>query len=361
MASVFRSLARHWLLGTLCVFSIIFGYANSPLYGADATPTPNVSTVPKPSLFFTPTPTVTPVILIVTRAPATLVSAAPEQANEANAPATPAAPVVTQLPPAGQPPATAAVTSSPRVTAPAGVASVAGGWTTISTAALPLYQMPNPTAPLLDTLPAQLTVTLLGRNAAGDWVAICCGRQQQAGWVLANGLQVALSGTQTIADLPVLAPNALVDRAATPTITATTTLTIQVPVTTTLVWPGAVRQLPITLTNQSGRDLTQLQLRYQVPAALTLVNAALDQPGATVINSPTAQGVLLAIRWPQLPAGSSVVALLTLQVGRDVPDGTLVDNQIDIKSSDGATARATFTLVMPPADLPHFPAPSWRK
>lgn len=357
MAIVFRFLARHWLLGTLCVLSATFGYANSPLYGAEATPTPNVSTVPKPSLFFTPTPTVTPIILIITRAPATSVGSAPAQANNANAPATPVAPAATTQPAAGQPSVATAAPGSPLLAVPPLATPVASLWTGLSTAALPLYQLPSPNAPVLDTLPAQTTVTLLGRNTTSDWVVVCCSRQQQAGWAMVTALQVTLPSTQTLADLPVLAAEAAASPLAAASTSAAAPLSIQAPSTATLIWPGAVRQLPVTITNHSGRDLTQLQLRYQLPAALTLVNAAIDQQGATVINSPTTQGVLLSLRWPHLPAGSTAVVTLTLQVGRDVSNGTFLDNQFDVQSSDGTTASATFTLVMPPADLPHFPAP----
>lgn len=357
MAIVFRFLARHWLLGTLCVLSATFGYANSPLYGAEATPTPNVSTVPKPSLFFTPTPTVTPIILIITRAPATNVGSAPAQANDANAPATPVAPAVTTLPAAGQPPVATAAPGSPVLAPPPVVTLVASLWTGLSTAALPLYQLPSTNASLLDTLPAQTTVTLLGRNTTSDWVVVCCSRQQQAGWALVADLQVTWPSSQTLADLPVLAAEAVASSLPASSTSIAAPLRMQVADPITLIWPGAVRQLPVTVTNHSGRDLTQLQLRYQLPPALTLVKAAIDQPAATIINSPTAQGVLLSLRWPQLPAGSTAVVTLTVQVARDVPNGTFLDNQLDAQSSDGSTASAAFTLVMPPADLPHFPAP----
>ena len=361
MATVSRSLARHWLLGTLVVFSAIFGYTNSPLYGADATPTPNVSTVPKPSLFFTPTPTVTPIIVILTRAAATTVATSPNQPNEASAPATPVAPATNAPAQSGQPPAAApAAGSSSSVVAPT-TALVANGWTGVSTAPLPLYQLPDLTAPLLDTLPAQVTVTLLGRNPSGTWLVICCSRQQQAGWVLATALQVPLTGAQTLADLPVLAADAIVDtRPVTNTVTTIVgapSLTLQVQGAPALIWPGAIRQLQLVLTNPSTRPLTQLQLRYHLPPKVTLVNATLDQPGATVINSPTAQGLLVSMRWPQLLPGSRAVVALTLRVDRDVPNGTFLDNQVDVQSSDGTTASTTFTLVLPPNDLPHFPAP----
>lgn len=355
MAIVFRFLARHWLLGTLVVLSAAFGYANSPLYGAEATPTPNVSTVPKPSLFFTPTPTATPIILILTRAPATSVGSAPAQSNGSSAPATPAAPAVSGQPAVGQPPVATLAPGSTLTAVPSVLTPVADLWTGMSIGPLPLYQLPSQAAPVLDTLPAQTTVRILGRNSSSDWLVICCSRQQQAGWVMTTMLQITLTGTQTIAGLPVLMPDAVAGSLTAASSAAT--LRIGVPEITTLVWPGAVRQLPVTITNQSARDLTQLQLRYRLPAALTIMNVTSDQTGATVINSPTAQGVLLSIRWPQLAAGNTAVTTLTLQVGLDVPNGMFLDNQMDVQSSDGTTATATFTWVMPPVELPQFPAP----
>lgn len=350
MATVSRSLARHWLLGTLVVLSAIFGYANSPLYGADPTPTPNVSTVPKPSLFFTPTPTTTPVIVILTRAAVTVAATPAVQQNGANAPtpATATAPEANRPAPANQPAA----------------AQPGSGWTGASPAQLQLYQWPNLAAPVVDTLPAQQTVMILGRNATADWLAICCGSQQQPGWVMATALQVKGVGVQTLADLPVLADTlfspgagAMTSTAQVTTTAGTTALAIQVQVTPTLVWPDAVRQIRIAVTNQRPSALDQLELRYHVLPGLTLVAATLDQTGATVINSPTDQGVLLLMRWPLLAPASTVVATLTLQVDSDVPNGTFFDNQVAVASGDGAPASAMFTLVMPPTDLPHFPAP----
>lgn len=357
MATVSRYLTRHWLLGTLVVLSAILGYTNSSLYGAEATPTPNVSTVPKPSLFFTPTPTATPLIVIITRAAATSVTTAPDQSNEANAPATPVAPVATQPAQSGQPPAAAPATERGSVSAAPIPNQAAGGWTGISTAQLPLYQSPTLNAAILETLPAQVTVTVLGRNPTSTWLLICCSRQQQTGWVPAAALQVTLTGAQSLTDLPVLVADALV---VTPALTRTVeapALTLQVQGTPALIWPGAVRQVAITLTNPSTHTLSQLQLRYHLPPMITLVNATLDQAGATVINSPTAQGALLVMRWPQLLPESRAIVTLTLQIDRDAPNGTFLDNQISVQSNDGTTATTTFTLVMPPNELPHFPAP----
>jgi len=59
---------RHWLLSTLFVLTVLVAYTESPLYGAEPTPTPNVSTVPKPGQFVTPTATPLPVIVIITQA-----------------------------------------------------------------------------------------------------------------------------------------------------------------------------------------------------------------------------------------------------------------------------------------------------
>lgn len=80
MTRIFSRIAHYWLLGTLFVLSTIFAYTNSPLYGADPTPTPNVATVPRPDQIFTPTPTPAPVIVIITREapPVAATAVAPE-------------------------------------------------------------------------------------------------------------------------------------------------------------------------------------------------------------------------------------------------------------------------------------------
>lgn len=64
----FIFVVRHWVLSTFFVLLLLVDYTKIPLYGAEPTPTPNVSTVPKPGQFVTPSATPPPVVVIITAA-----------------------------------------------------------------------------------------------------------------------------------------------------------------------------------------------------------------------------------------------------------------------------------------------------
>lgn len=86
----FIFIVRHWLLSTLCVLTLLVAYTESPLYGAEPTPTPNVSTVPKPGQFVTPSATPSPVVVIITAAAPTGTS--PDTSSNTPGSGTPNAP-----------------------------------------------------------------------------------------------------------------------------------------------------------------------------------------------------------------------------------------------------------------------------
>lgn len=337
-------LARHWLLSTLFVLTSIFAYTKSPLYGADPTPTPNVSTVPKPSLFFTPTPTPSPVIVIITReAPA----AAATTAAPVDAPANPAGGADAAETTVISTPATAGNGSAPGAVMPITAPNPPGVTGVILAAQLHVRQAPDPAAPVVDTLAAQAQVTLLGRTTAGDWVYLCCGAtRQQPGWVNAQFVQV--TGGNSLS-LPVVTDAGLpVAAAGAPAVALTVTAA------PALIWQGARIQLHVAVRNTGTTDLTQVTLRQQLPPALRYVTSTIDNAGSLQLEGGAAADQVLVVRWADLTQGTTAVGTLTLHVQGDTPNGLFLDSQAVVASSEGATATARLTLVMPPAELPQF-------
>ncbi|MCE7979633.1 MAG: hypothetical protein DYG89_00460 [Caldilinea sp. CFX5] len=337
MAKLSYPILRHWLPSTLFVLCAIFSYTKSPLYGADPTPTPNVSTVPKPGQLFTPTPTPAPVIVIITQeAPAT--PAAPGNQPGNNTEETAGA-----QPSNGSPNANAGTNggSAPNTnTAAAGSAIITG---VIVADQVNLRQAPNTTAPILATVTANTAVTLLGRTAAADWFYLCCGGQPpQNGWVSAPFVQV--TGGDLLA-LPVITGGPTQDKP---------TMTLTVALTPTLIWQGALLQLQVRVQNTSAVTLTNLTLRQSLPAALLYQTGSSDQAGKLHLEAAAGNERQVRIDWATLPPATTATAQVTLQVEPTTPNGLLFDSRTMVESSEGATAAVALTLAMPPATLPHF-------
>lgn len=338
MSKFFYPIARHWLLSTLFVLTSIFAYTKSPLYGADPTPTPNVSTVPKPDLFFTPTPTPSPAIVIITRE-------APPAAATAVAPANPTDGDNEEEITIISTPATTGNGNAPSAVNPVTAPNPPGLTGVILTDQLPLRQAPDPTAPVIDTVAANAQVTLLGRTTAGDWVYLCCGAtRQQPGWVSAPFVQV--TGGNALS-LPVV-------NEAGQTNVGAPAVALTIETAPALIWQGALVQLHVTVRNTGTSDLTQVTLQLHLPPALRYVTDTIDTGGAVMWETAPSGGVQLALDWPHLPQGAQASATITLQVQPDTPNGLLLESQATLQSREGATAAVDLLLVMPPATLPQF-------
>ena len=347
MAKLLKQILRHWLPSTLFVLCALFSYIKSPLYGADPTPTPNVSTVPKPGQIFTPTPTPAPVIVIVTReAPPSATAVAPGNQPSDNAEeSTGGQPG--NAPSGTNPSSNANDTSTNSVPATTGTATGTTAVTGVIIAEqVNLRQAPNITATILATLVANTPVTLLGRTAAGDWLYLCCGGQPpQNGWVSAPFVQATGGDLQK---LPIMMGEQVDALTA-----GKPTVTLSAAVTPTLIWQGALVQVRLVVQNTSAMTLTNLTLRQPLPAALLYQNGSSDQAGNLRLEAAGNERQV-RIDWATLPPATAATALITLRVAPTTPNGLFFDSRAVVESSEGATAAVALTLVMPPAILPHF-------
>jgi hypothetical protein len=132
----------------------------------------------------TPMPTPAPVIVVITATPAP--TATPTPIPTATASATPSqtappSPTSTAMP-TPAPTATASATPSQTPTAPPKVV--------VNTARLNVRVGPGLSFAVFAVLEAGQTYTTIGRNAAADWLQICCVGANQPGWVSADWVLV---------------------------------------------------------------------------------------------------------------------------------------------------------------------------
>lgn len=215
-------------------------------------------------------------------------------------------------------------------------------------------------------LRANDTVSVLGRNATGDWLYICCiGDPPANGWVSAQFITPAFAA----GDLPEVAAAAPVAPApaATPTSEAGTTTQATGDTATAADAPAAAGGLSVsiaqqppfavqgrevalvyTVRNDGSADLVDVVLSSDLPGPLTLVGAT--AAGATVSQQDPAA---VQITWPSLAAGESATATVRVRVAGDVPDGATFANLATVTAGDESVVNG-ITIGMPPALLPEF-------
>ena len=197
-------------------------------------------------------------------------------------------------------------------------------------------------------------VSVLGRNAAGDWLNICCvGTPAGNGWVSAEFITPAFAAadleevtvaTQTAAPAATSAaapgPAAAADSAA--------GLTVVIAQQPPFAVQGKEVSLVYTVRNNGSTDLADVVLRSELPGPLTLVGATAG--GGTVTQD---QAPVVEITWPALAAGESATATVRVRVADDVPNGATFANLASVSAGD-ESASSGITIGMPPSLLPEF-------
>jgi uncharacterized protein YgiM (DUF1202 family) len=209
---------------------------------------------------------------------------------------------------------------------------------------LNVRQGPGTDQPVVGKLRAADAVSVLGRNAAGDWLYICC-----AGTPLTNGWVSAQFITPTFAasDLAEVtgAPAATTDVGAAAT---TGGLSLEIAQEPPFAVQGREVALIYTVRNGGSADLADVVLRSELPGPLTLVGASAAGGTVTQQDAP-----LVEITWPVLAAGGSATATVRVRVASDVPNGTTFPNLATV-TGGGESAVNGITVGMPPALLPEF-------
>lgn len=263
-----------------------------------------------------------------------------------------ALPITASGPAPAATPEPTATPAAPATDAPAaGAPTTPGLQGTVAGVNLNVRSGPSTEDAVLGKLAGTDTVSVLGRNAGGDWLYICCiGAPPANGWVSAQ----FITPTFAAGDLPV------VDAAGQPVTASETgagegagTTTAGLSVVVVQQPPFAVQgreiALVYTVSNGGAEDLADVVLTSELPGPLTLVNATAGADGEVA-----QEGSTVTVTWAALPAGQSATATVRVRVAADVPNGTTFANLASVSTGSGETASSGLTIGMPPALLPEF-------
>ena len=173
---------RHWIIVAVVVLAAFVAFTGQTAWAADA-PVRINQTVP-PATPEQPVP------------PPAEPTPRPDDNNDGDSGG------ATAAPPAASTEQAAPAAPAGGETAPAQPAPATGKTGTVGPAAINVRGGPGATFPVIGKLTRGVTVNVLGRNAAGDWLYICClPGTQTNGWVSAPLISPAFAA----ADLPVVA------------------------------------------------------------------------------------------------------------------------------------------------------------
>lgn len=354
--------SRYWIIATFVALIWLAAYSYRPLYSAadQATATPEIATVPPlPTPTFTrlPFPIVTSTALPApangAQPPTAVATPEPASSSGGNstsgnpAPASNAGPA----PNAGTAPNAGSAISSTLNQSPSPAPALTADRTltgTVTVKLLNLRAAPSANAAILDTLVADTVVTIIQRDAGGNWLKICCGsRTRQVGWVSAALIQI---------HQPVVAgvlPPATVS-APTPTTPGAFNLALAIQPLSPFVWQGQTFTVQLTLSNRGTLPLTHLSLRDDLPPELRLVAVSASGGGQVQQAGPGEDGPILTVQWPALAAGAQVTATVVVQVAPTTPNGQFIKNLAVVNTPEVGDVISGFSVAMPPVTLPKF-------
>jgi uncharacterized protein YraI len=243
-------------------------------------------------------------------------------------------------------------------TAPAGTSPAAPGVRgTVAGVNLNVRSGPSTDDEVIGKLRGSDTVAVIGSNAGGDWLYICCvGSPAVNGWASAQ----FITPTFAAGELPVLGSDGQPAGAGSETATDTGApdtgaeagaagLSVGVAQQPPFAVQGREIALVYTVSNGGAAELTDVVLRSDLPGPLTLVNASAGAGGEVAQD-----GSAVTVTWAAVPAGESVTATVRVRVAADVPNGTTFANLAAVSAGGGETAASGITIGMPPSLLPEF-------
>jgi uncharacterized repeat protein (TIGR01451 family) len=247
-----------------------------------------------------------------------------------------ALPVIDSTPP----PAATPAPVSPPATAPATGGAAQG---TVAGVNLNVRSGPSTDSTVLGKLTGSTTVSVLGRNAAGDWLYICCiGTPASNGWVSAEFITPPFAA----GDLPEVG-----DDGRPVTGSATGALSVAVAQQPPFAVQGREIALVYTVSNNGAEELANVVLSSDLPAPLAFVAATAGAGGEVAQEAGSPR---VTVTWPALPAGELVNATVRVRVADDLPNGTTFANLASVSADNGEAVSNGIVIGMPPALLPEF-------
>lgn len=235
----------------------------------------------------------------------------------------------------------------------------------VSVVALNVRAAPSTSADILGKLTSGAVVTLLGRNAAGDWWLICCVAGGGNGWVAAQFIAPAAgaaaltalpvtSGLDTPAAAPPLTSASIVTPTAAGDATGSTTLFVAAAPQPAAAVQGEQLLLAFTLTNTGAVAATVAELSFELPAGLKLVSVSATDGGEAVQEDTVRGAPLVIVTWPTLSAGTGATVKIMMMVDADLANGAVLDGAAEALADNAAATFVSVSVGMPPAEPPDF-------
>lgn len=237
---------------------------------------------------------------------------------------------------------------------------------------------PGVNNPVVGKIRQDQGISVLGRNATGDWLYICClTGAQPNGWVSAQ----YITPTFTLADLPEAAVSAPATPEATPapvtpteTVTNTTaaatvtpeaadpaaapagdtTLTVGIEQRPPFAVQGKEIALIFTIANTDETTANNVVLRSELPAVLTLADVTASLAGEISQETGADGAAVVVVTWPAVEAGATATVNARVTVAADAPNGAVYDNLAAVSAENALDSSAGITIGMPPSMLPEF-------
>ena len=234
---------------------------------------------------------------------------------------------------------------------------------TVGVVSLNVREAPSTSAAILGKLSNATTVTLLGRNAAGDWWLVCCTPGgAENGWVSAQFITTDADAA-TLAALPVTTGRET-PGVATPAPTATpitaaaalspTLLTLATMLSPTYPVQGDQLILAFTLTNTGDAAAANTELSFEAPSGLSFVGASADDGGEAAVLDTASGAPLIIVTWPELAAGGATTVKITLTVDAALANGAVIDGAAAALADNATSTSVAVSVGMPPATPPDF-------
>ena len=217
---------------------------------------------------------------------------------------------------------------------------------------------------------------VLEQNAKGDWWRVCClPGTDVRGWVsssfitpdfdvaeaqrllpVATNVPAAPTPTQTV--VPTETPGTVAEAAApAPEVSAPvsdTAITVDFVQSPAFPLQGMLVTMLVTVTNPSGIDAFDVELRDELPQGLSIVNvSAVD---TAIVQKDVTENLreVYSVVWPKLAPAEIVTATAHLRVDPELGNGMVLDNLVFAGASNLPGSTNGISFGMPPQTLPDF-------
>jgi uncharacterized repeat protein (TIGR01451 family) len=110
------------------------------------------------------------------------------------------------------------------------------------------------------------------------------------------------------------------------------------------VWPGAILEYTLILTNTGSSSVRQVVLTDPFPAGL--------EPGKVLEGPATWDGRTLRAETLVLPPGGRLTVIFSATIEPSVPPGGVLVNRATVIAAGGISVTASTTIILPPSELP---------